>query len=72
MGSRHMKRYSTLLTIREMQTKAKGTFLVVQWLRICQPVLRGTQFDSWSRKIPRAVGPLSLCSTTAEPKRCNY
>ena len=28
---------------------------------------RDTGFDPWSRKIPHAAGPLSLCATTNAP-----
>ena len=37
------------------------TSLVVQWLRV-----QGHQFNSWSRKISHAMGPLSPCATSAE------
>ena len=47
----------------------EGTSLVVQWLRICQPV---HGFDPWSRKIPHAMEQLSQCATTAEPMYCSY
>ncbi|XDC56626.1 hypothetical protein R6Z07M_007808 [Ovis aries] len=30
-------------------------------------VMRGHRFDPWFRKIPRAMGQLSLCATTPEP-----
>ena len=40
--------------------------LVVQWLRICL-AKQGTWVQSLARKIPHAVGQLSLCSTTTEP-----
>ena len=29
--------------------------------------MQGTWFDPWSRKIPHAMGQLSLCTRTAEP-----
>jgi hypothetical protein len=39
--------------------------LVLQWLRIRQPV-QVTQ----SGKVPRAAGQLSLCTTATEPRLC--
>lgn len=46
-------------------------FLVVYWLRICLP-MREREFKAWSRKIPLAMGHLSLCATITEPEFCNY
>ena len=46
--------------------KKLRTSLVVQWLRVCLPV-QGVWEDSWSGKIPRAAGQLSLCAATTEP-----
>jgi len=42
-----------------------GTFLVVQWLRICL-LMQGTQVQFLVGKILHAMGQLSLCATTTE------
>ena len=44
------------------------TSLVVQWLRVRLPI-QGTWVQSWSRKIPHAMGQLSLCSTTTRAQQ---
>ena len=38
----------------------------IKWVRICLP-MQGTWVRYWSRKIPHAAEPLSLCPTTPEP-----
>ena len=38
---------------------------MAQWIRISLQ-MQGTQVQPWSRKIPRAVGQLSPCTTTTE------
>ena len=40
--------------------------MVVPWLRICACQCRAREFDPWSRKIPHAMGQLSLCTTSTE------
>ena len=63
--------YPALFWMPESQSyilAEQGTLasLVVQWLRICLAT-QGTRVRSLARKIPHAVGQLSLCSTTIEP-----
>ena len=41
--------------------------LVVQWLSDSPHQCRGHEFDTWSRKIPHAMGQLNPCATTVEP-----
>ena len=45
--------YTTGTLTSPLQTDSEdetliGTSLVVQWLRLCAPSARGTQFDPWS------------------------
>ena len=43
----------------------KGASLVAQWLGVHLP-MRGTRFEPWSWKIPRATEQLGPCATTTE------
>ena len=50
----------------------KQTSLMAHWRSVCLP-MQGTQFYSWSRKIPHAAEPLSLCAIITEgckPRAC--
>ena len=51
------------------QMSARWAYLVVQWLRI-HLAMQG--FDSWSRKVPRAVGQLSVFHSywSRAPRTC--
>ena len=61
-GSYH-RSHAHLLPLKE----ERRTSLVVQWLGIHLPT-QGTQVRSLVWKIPLAVGQLSLCATTTEPR----
>ena len=62
IGSSH-RSHAHLLPLKE----ERRTSLVVQGLGIHLPT-QGTQVQSLVWKIPLAVGQLSLCATTTEPK----
>ena len=53
-------------TERKILKYTEQLSLVVQWLWIHLPV-QWPGFDSWCRKMPHAMGQLSLCATTTEP-----
>ena len=51
--------------------KTARASLVVQCLRI-HFATQKHRFNSWSRRIPLAIGPLSPWTVATEPTCCNY
>lgn len=58
------------LLYHRSQNDIRGTYLVVQWLRVCLPK-QGHRFDPWCGRIPGATGQLSPLPTT-KPMYRNY
>ena len=72
LGDNQVMRVALLWKGLVAPLKETRTSLVVQWMRILQPV-QGTRFNPWSGKIPHAAEHLSLLAATpgpVNPKAC--
>ena len=66
LGDNQVMRVALLWKGLVAPLKETRTSLVVQWMRILQPV-QGTRFNPWSGKIPHAAEHLSLLAATPDP-----